>query len=50
MGGIGTEGRDPLSAERQKEEKERLWKGRIEFGQEKNHGLGNRKNGETVNF
>ena len=36
--------------ERKKGEKERLWKCKIEFGQEKNHGPGNGKNGERTNF
>ena len=50
MGGVSTEGRDPPSAERQREEKERLWKCRIIFEHEKNHGLGDGKNGERTNF
>ena len=46
MGGVSTEGRDPPSAERQREEKERLWKCRTVFIQEKNHGQGVRKTTE----
>ena len=36
--------------ERQKEEKERLWKCRVVFGQEKNHRRGNGKKQRKIQF